>query len=84
MADFIAGIMNLIIEALGSLLGLVCQWLPDSPFEIIDNSILAEYFPSLNWFFPFSEIIVVSEAWLACILVYYAYQTVLRWIKAVQ
>lgn len=79
MADIwsaIAGIIN-------SILSFVFSFLPPSPFKgmftaMADNEIL-QY---LNWFVPVSDFVAMLSVWLGAIIVFYAYQIVLRWIKA--
>ncbi len=84
MANFLIGMCNGIIKALGLVLGVIFSVLPPSPFKLLDNSPIAKYLPGLNWLLPISEMIVIGEAWLTAIAVYYIYQIVLRWIKAVE
>ena len=63
----------------------IINFLPGSPFRrfqgmIGDIPFLAE----LNWFFPVSEVIVVLEAWLAVITIYYTYSAILRFIRLIK
>lgn len=58
--------------------------LPRSPFSAFINSIgSVPYLAQLNWFIPVSEIIAVTEAWLAAIVLYYLYSAILRYIKVI-
>lgn len=84
MVNFIIGFINLIIKALGSVLSFLFGILPNSPFKIIDNSPIAEWLGTLNFFVPVSEIIAICEVWLVAIGIYYIYQIVLRWVKAIE
>lgn len=70
------------------LIGVVLALLPKSPFQYfldsfggLDNLVNMHY---VNWFIPFGEIIAVGQAWLACVVVYYAYSYVMRFIKLIQ
>lgn len=83
MVDFIIGLINLIIKALGAVLGTIFSILPKSPFSMISNTPIAEFLPTLNFFIPVAEIIAIGQAWLLVIGAYYLYQIVLRWIKAI-
>ena len=84
MGNFIIDILNFIIKALGSILSLIFSILPPSPFSAINNSIIAEYLPYINYYIPFNEVIVILQTWLVAVGVYYLYQIVLRWIKAIE
>lgn len=84
MGNWVIDFFNFIIKVLGSILSLIFSILPPSPFSVINNSIIAEYLPYINYFVPFSEVVVILQTWLVAIGVYYLYQVVLRWIKAIQ
>lgn len=66
----------------------IAQWLmlflPGSPFRaFVDNIGVIPYLDVLNWFFPVSEAIVLLEAWLVVIGVYYTYVIILRAIRLI-
>ena len=84
MGNWVIDILNFIIKALGSILSLIFSILPPSPFSVINNSVISEYLPYINYFVPFSEIVVILQVWLVAVGVYYLYQIVLRWIKAIE
>lgn len=84
MYSFIINLINALIRGLGAVLNLIFGLLPPSPFKLLDNTVIKEYLPSLNYFIPISEIISIGELWLVSISTYYIYQVVLRWIKAVE
>ena len=61
--------------------------LPDSPFAFIvdlGNTPVAQWLKWVNWFVPVYMFIPILEAWLSAIAIYYVYQLVLRWAKAIQ
>ncbi len=76
--------MDLINKGLMAVLG----FLPDSPFKILDDMTatgqIAEWLGYVNWFIPIYSFIGILEAWLACVAIYYVYQIVLRWLKAIE
>ena len=76
-------IFDSLANLLKSALSWVCALLPDSPFQIIDNSPIAPYLPWINWFLPLSSVVTTMGIWLIAIGVYYAYSVLLRWVKAV-
>lgn len=84
MGNWIIDILNFIIKALGTILSVIFSILPPSPFNVINNSVIAEYLPYINYFIPFNEVIVILQTWLIAVGVYYLYQIVLRWIKAIE
>ena len=80
----INSIWNGIATLLNALLSQVFVFLPQSPFKeyivaFSDNTTI-QY---LNWFIPISEMIAVTVVWLSAIVIFYSYQIILRWIKAV-
>lgn len=63
------------------LLSVVLSLLPSSPF-VGFNSLVASlpYLSYLNWFIPVSEMMVVFEAWLAVVAVYYGFLYLLNYV----
>lgn len=63
---------------------LLLSFLPDSPFKsFIESMEQAEWLGYLNWFVPVGNFIKIGMAWVAAIAIFYAYQMILRWAKAV-
>ena len=65
----------------------VLNFFPDSPFTVLDElsrSEVAEWLGYLNWFIPVNTFVSIVQAWLACIAIYYVWQIVLRWLKAIE
>lgn len=79
-SGMIDGVNNVANEVFNAILFL----LPTSPFSNIDlPPIFIDYLGYLNYYVPIDEILITMTAWLSCIMIYYAYQLVLRWAKAV-
>lgn len=81
-------ILNTIIVLLAKVLGLVVSILPDSPFLNFGTSTYAingigKYMQYLAWLIPIKNIILIVTAWLGCMLIYYCYSVVMRWIKLI-
>jgi hypothetical protein len=76
--------LNYLIEKLGWVIGVIFALLPDSPFKVINNSPIAEYLPTINYFIPISEMLTIGEAWLVAVGTYYLYQAILRWINFIE
>jgi len=83
MGNFIIDILNFLIKILGTVLNGILSVLPTSPFVAINNSSVSEYLGGLAWIIPLPQIITMLETWLACIVVYYTYSIVMRWIKVI-
>lgn len=81
--DVFRDIFNWLGNALNDVLGWVLFMLPDSPFKALSNSPISRYLPYVNYFIDFAFIIDTLSAWVLCIGVYYGYQVILRWIKAI-
>lgn len=78
-------IFNTLKNFLINTVNIFLAFLPDCPFEkyikaTVDNEIL-QY---VNWFIPVQDFIVIGEAWLVAIGIFYLYQVILRWLKVVQ
>lgn len=59
--------------------------LPGSPFTAFINSIPSiPYLGYINYFVPISQMIAIGQAWLTAIGIFYLYQAVLRWLKAIE
>lgn len=61
--------------------------LPDSPFQVLklySSSSVGQWMGYLNWFIPIGTFLVILEAWLSAIAVYYVIQIILRWAKAIE
>ena len=79
-------VFNWITDKLDTILSSILLLLPDSPFTgiIYDNPALEEVLGYMNYFLPISEILVILTAWLTAISIFYVYQLILRWAKAIE
>lgn len=84
MASWIIQFINTIINNFANVIKFIIGILPKSPFSWINNSAISQYLPTFNWFFPVSEIIATLEFWITAISLYYLYQIIMRWIKAIE
>ncbi len=71
------------IDGLGETLEDIINVLPDSPFNLIDNSSVSTYMGWLNWLVPVSQIVAILQVWVVAVGIYYVVVIVLRWIKAI-
>lgn len=83
MGTYLVNIFNWFINAVGVALQAVILLLPESPFQKIMIE-MPDVIINVNWLFPIAEILSTFETWLAAIIVYYGYQVILRWVKAIE
>lgn len=83
MANMLINLLNFIISAFGSLVVSILNLLPSSPFSAISNSGAGEWLSGFAWICPLGQMLAITEAWLTCIIAYYAYSVALRWAKVV-
>lgn len=79
-------IINVIIWLFAAVLKLVLSILPNSPFLSLSSTYdisVGKYMPYLSWFLPIKSMLGILIAWLGCMLIYYIYSVVMRWIKLI-
>lgn len=62
-------------------------FLPDSPFQFLQsmsNSVVYQWLKWVNWFIPINSFISIFSAWCSAILIWYVFQIILRWAKAIE
>lgn len=85
LADFFITLVNSIILAIGYLGNSIIGLLPNSPFSGINIRIIPEeLFKALSWIIPFETVLTIFGASLISVGVYYVYQVIMRWIKAIK
>lgn len=78
--DLFNGLMGILNDALNYFF----SFLPLSPFTSVINEIEEiPYLSYVTYFIPIDKILSVTLLWLGAIAVFYIYQIVLRWIKAI-
>ena len=81
--DVFGEIWNWICETLYDLLKSIIDLLPDSPFQMLDNSPISKYFVYINYFVDFQFIVDTLTLWLVAVAGYYTYSVILRMIKTI-
>lgn len=72
-------------EIIDMFLNWVYALMPTSPFApVIDKLEQLPYLSYLNWFIPVKTFLLIGNAWLIAIFLWYFYGIVLRWIKAIE
>lgn len=60
----------------------IIGFLPKSPLRpFIDEFVDIPFLAELNWFIPVKDIVRITEAWLAVVVIYYSYQAIMRFLK---
>ena len=81
--DIFSNIWNWFCDNIYNLLKSIIDFLPDSPFKMIENTPIAEYLPYINYFVDFAFIVNTLSLWLIAVAGYYTYSTILRAVKAI-
>lgn len=82
--NFLNSVTNWLTEHINELQAIIFALLPDSPFQFELPANIKELLGYINWIVPFYMVGNTLLIWTSAILVYYAYQTILRWIKSIQ
>lgn len=62
----------------------VIELLPTSPFSAVSNKDVESFMGTLNWFLPMGQIVAELELWITCVSIFYIYQIILRWVRAIE
>ncbi|MBK5263299.1 MAG: hypothetical protein JJE17_12150 [Peptostreptococcaceae bacterium] len=82
---FVGTVFDDITTLLNNLLVFAVSGLPTSPFTFItQNSVVSKYIGSINYFIPISYMVSVLQVWCVAIAIFYIWQVLLRWAKAIQ
>lgn len=77
--------MDFLGNFLGDVAGSIVGFLPGSPFQAFIHSMeKMPFLATLNWIIPIGTFISIGISWLTCIGVFYIYQAILRWAKAIE
>ena len=69
--DVFGEIWNWICDTLYELLKSIIDLLPDSPFQMLDNSPISKYLVYINYFVDFQFIVDTLTLWLVAVAGYY-------------
>lgn len=84
---FFAGLsafIQLLINVVGGLLGLLVSLLPGSPFTWFDSSPFADMLGKINYFIPLSDFVSILELWLVAVAGFYIYSIWARFSNAIE
>ncbi|MDO4495870.1 MAG: hypothetical protein Q4B62_08845 [Clostridiaceae bacterium] len=81
VSNFFGQVGDLLDNVLCNILNL----LPDSPFEFLaQTGYIYKYLQYLNWIVPVSFFVSTLQVWLVAVAIYYVWQLILRWLKAIE
>lgn len=70
---------------LNNALAIVAQALPDSPFQVLTQiPEVQAVLGYVNWALPIAEMMAIFQTWITAIVIFYVYQIVLRWARAIE
>lgn len=81
--DWFPNVVDWLGDQLSYILSFIVVLLPDSPFQLLSYTPISNILPYINYFIPIDFILSTLTAWGTAITIYYAYQIVLKWAKAV-
>lgn len=85
ITGMISGLFGQMGDLLNQLLAVIMVALPNSPFQMItQNATVSRYLGYLNWFIPITFMLGVLQAWLIAVGIFYVWQLLLRWLKAIE
>ena len=75
---------NSVMQLLNTILNYVFSFLPVSPFtSVLEGMGGIPFLGYINYFIPIDKLLLITVTWLGAVSVFYVYQIVLRWIKAI-
>lgn len=85
ISGWINGFWSQLADWANAILIVAFAGLPDSPFVMISkNSQITELLSYLNWVIPIDFMISTLELWLVAVGIFYVWQILLRWVKAIE
>lgn len=79
--QFFIDIINFLIKGIGSIFSFAIGVLPNSPFQVVENT---EFISNIGWIIPIAPILSILQLWVSAIAIYYIVQVALRWVKAIE
>lgn len=78
-------LLNLLIQIITGLVSAFVNFFPDSPFiDLVDLSLsIKEPLQYLSWLIPIKFMFSILTAWCGCMVIYYGYGFIMRWMKII-
>lgn len=81
----INSIFNFLGDLVDNAINVILMLLPDSPFMMLTSiPEVTAVLGFLNWAIPIAEMIAILQLWVTAVSVFYIYQLILRWAKAIE
>lgn len=80
----LASFVQLLLNAVVTVLNAICILFPDSPFQWVQGTGFGNLIAKINYFLPVYEFLAMAEAWLVAVALYYAIAVIARWVKAIE
>ena len=84
ISSWLNGAFGWLADFINEIQAIIFMLLPDIHFQFILPPEVTEILSFINWVIPFYMIGNTLLVWCSAVLVYYAYQTILRWVKSIQ
>lgn len=84
LSNFIVDIINYLILGIGTTLGWIVSFFPDSPFSEPSAPPDTVNLGWITWLIPFPTMILHAIGLASAILVYYSIRVLARWIKLIR
>lgn len=84
MGNFLNSATNWLSDKINEIQAILFALLPDSPFQFSFPPEVQQYLGYINWLIPFYLFGNTLMIWCSAILIYYSYQTIMRWVKAIE
>lgn len=80
----LSAFLQVLIDLIALSAKFVFSVLPPSPFTFIKHIGFGDLLAQVNYFVPVYEFVVIVEAWLVAVGVFYVYSLWARFVKAVE
>ncbi len=78
----LTGLLQGVVDALATVLNVILLLFPKSPFVMLSEYTLrSDLLKFLNYLLPIAEMVLITEAWLAAITIFYIWSAIARWVK---
>lgn len=73
-------LLNQLFVAIGGVLGVLLNLLPQSPFQYV-LTVDSNTINAIAWIMPLREVVALLQAYVVAVALYYGLRIALRWLK---
>ena len=85
ISGWVSSLWSQLGDLMNTALTYVLMCLPDSPFVMLaKDTTIYKYLQYINYFIPISFMIATLQSWVVAVGIFYLWQVLLRWIKAIE